>query len=118
MFEGPRRSLDEYLSILEVATTLPGYVNVKRRAHINFSWLDINIKEGHWKEDALIPPALPIDLLAKIHECFGGELYHQGVLCFKDGQLVTRMFQHRSMIPYRHKQFQTKMDYQKVLPSG
>ncbi|KAF8854734.1 hypothetical protein BDZ45DRAFT_27646 [Acephala macrosclerotiorum] len=113
MFQSIRRSLDDYLSLLEINKTLPESANVKRTAYVDFIRGGLNVKEGHRMEEGTIPP-LPIDLLAKIHESFGGRLYHQGILCFKDGELATKLFQGTTNPSYRHEPFKLKMDCQKM----
>lgn len=104
-FQNIRYSLHEYLHILDFVQTFPAFANVKRKAYVDFRWGGMNYKEGHWVEDGKILPPLPIDLLAKIHESFGGRLYHQGTLCFKGGELVTKAFKGRISCSYRHEPF-------------
>lgn len=97
-----RWSLVNQLKAIWIWFRQPGFANVKKEARVNFVWGQdpIEVKEGNWPVafHKMIPPPLHMDFLNSIHKCVGGELYHQDILCFKDGNLITNIYEARSKI--------------------
>lgn len=104
-----RWSLVNQLRVLEALLSQPGFEKLKMEARVNFGWGESlkRVKEGNWPADVdhrRTPPPLPLDFLKRVHTCFGGELYHQDILCFKEGKLVTKIYEGRSTV-YDHLPF-------------
>jgi hypothetical protein len=105
-------SIDKYLLLLRNATRRPSRSNwslrdVVRRVKITWEFM------GRCSSEAR--PSDSAKLLKDIHTAFGGELWHDGILCWKDHELVaapsnpTNTASSRAFPPQPLQQFQQQL---------